>query len=228
MQQLAPNLWLVRYPLRLLGLEIGRNVTVVRLTSGELVIHSSAPFTESDVQEIAALGEPRWLLDVTRFHDSYARAGRAAFPRISYLAPENFPARAKLQMAALEPAPQEWGRELQLQRIDGMPGVQEHAVFHAPSRTLVVGDLLFHFGPCASWWTKFIVHSVLRLPHGCGMSRFFRLMIRDRTAFRNSLERIMQWDFDRVVVGHGDVIETGGKPRLREVLLKFGLLRDGD
>jgi hypothetical protein len=40
--------------------------------------------------------------------------------------------------------------------------------------------------------------------------------IRDRRAARESLERILGWDFDRVVVAHGDVLERGGREALRQ------------
>ena len=32
---------------------------------------------------------------------------------------------------------------------------------------------------------------------------------------RASVDRILGWHFDRVVVTHGDVIESGGRERLR-------------
>jgi hypothetical protein len=79
-EAVADVLWLLRYPLRLLGLPIGRNVALIRLRSGRLVIHSTAPFTPHDVAEINKLGQPAWLTDVSRFHDSLAENGRAAFP----------------------------------------------------------------------------------------------------------------------------------------------------
>ncbi len=34
---------------------------------------------------------------------------------------------------------------------------------------------------------------------------------KDRTGFAESAKRVKQWDFDRVIPCHGDVIETGGK-----------------
>ena len=40
-------------------------------------------------------------------------------------------------------------------------------------------------------------------------------LIRDRAAARASLERILAWDFDRVVVAHGAVLEHGGRDALR-------------
>jgi glyoxylase-like metal-dependent hydrolase (beta-lactamase superfamily II) len=49
-----------------------------------------------------------------------------------------------------------------------------------------------------------------------GPSRFDPLLIRDRAAARLSLERILAWDFDRVILAHGDVVERGGRAALRE------------
>ena len=43
-----------------------------------------------------------------------------------------------------------------------------------------------------------------------GPHRFVRWMIRDKEAARESLEAIMRWDFDRVILAHGDVVESGG------------------
>jgi glyoxylase-like metal-dependent hydrolase (beta-lactamase superfamily II) len=101
-----------------------------------------------------------------------------------------------------------------------MPKVQEFAVFHRASRTLIVGDLLFNFPENATWWTKFAARWLLRLDRLVGMSLVFRSMIQDKPAFRRSLDEIFAWDFDRVIVGHGEVVERGGKQLLRRVVDK--------
>jgi hypothetical protein len=223
MQQLAENLWLLQFPLRLLGMQIGRNVSVIRLASGDVVVHSTAPFTADDKRRIAEIGPVKWIVDATRFHDSFADEGRTAFPEAAYLAPDGFPGSSKFNIRSLSNAPDEWRDELRVERLDGMPKVQEHVFLHVPSRTLIVGDFLFNFSQTASAWTKFVARHVLRLEKLVGMSPFFRLMIRDRVAFRTSVDKIMAWDFDRVVVGHGEVVESDGKARIREVLVKFAL-----
>ena len=38
-----------------------------------------------------------------------------------------------------------------------------------------------------------------------------RILVRDRAAFRRSLETILDWPFERVIVAHGDILETGGR-----------------
>lgn len=39
---------------------------------------------------------------------------------------------------------------------------------------------------------------------------------------RAGVERILDLDFDRVIVTHGDVVETGGREALREAFSKVG------
>jgi len=43
-----------------------------------------------------------------------------------------------------------------------------------------------------------------------GPSRLARSFMKDRPAVRRGIERILEWDFDRVTVTHGEVLETGG------------------
>ena len=39
----------------------------------------------------------------------------------------------------------------------------------------------------------------------------YQLGWKDKNVVRQSLNRILQWDFDRVILAHGDLIETNAK-----------------
>ena len=127
MTNLTENLWLLRYPLKMLGADLHRNVT--------------------------SLGQPGWLLDTMLRHDTFAKRGKEAFPDAVYLAPAGF----SVPAGPLLPTPPEWGDEIEVKRIDGVPSMEEHAVFHRRSRRLIVADLLFNFGPDAPAWTRFLM-----------------------------------------------------------------------
>ncbi len=49
----------------------------------------------------------------------------------------------------------------------------------------------------------------------------FRLGIRDREAARRSVRRILEWDFDRILPGHGEIVEAGGRDKLRRDLARL-------
>ena len=224
MQKIAENLWTLRYPLSLLGADVGRRVTVVRLWSGELVIHSTGPFSADDIVAINALGKPAWLVEATNVHDTFAREGSTAFPLARYFAPPGFEKFSGIPTESLATPPRDWGGELEVLPLGGVPRVHEHAFFHRPSRTLIVADVLFNVGSEMSAWTRLLLRLVAGLKGGPGVSRIFRkLAIRDPAALRASLRKVLEWDFDRVIVAHGNVIETDGRRALTQALHTAGL-----
>jgi hypothetical protein len=206
----------------MLGADLRRNVTIIRLQSGKLVIHSTAPFSAEDVAAIRALGEPGWLLDGILRHDTFAQEGRAAFPGIPYLAPPGFSEVVGFPTQPIVPPPAEWRGELEALEIQGAPEARDTALLHIPSRTLILTELVFNFGPDEPVWTDLLLRVAVRGDHHPGMSRPFKSGIKDEDAFHASIATILRWDFDRVIVGHGDVIETGGPTKLRAALDEAG------
>ncbi|MBC7369497.1 MAG: hypothetical protein H7343_22235 [Undibacterium sp.] len=202
----------------MLGADLRRNVTLIRLRSGKMVIHSSAPFSPEDVAMIRALGEPGWLLDGILRHDTFAQEGRAAFPDIPYLAPEGFSEVAGVATKPIIPAPSEWAGELLALEIQGAPEARDTALLHVPSRTLILTELVFNFGDDEPLWTELLLRVAVGGKHHPGMSRPMKAGVKDEAAFKTSLATILGWDFDRVIVGHGDVIESDGKAKLRAAL----------
>ncbi len=222
LKPIAPGLWTAGYPLSILGTEHGRTVTVIRLASGKLLIHSMAPFTAADLGAIRELGEPAWLAEAMLLHDTYAAEGRRAFPDLPFLGPPGFAGIAGFPVDPLLPPPPEWAEEIRVARLQGAPKLEEHVFLHIPTRTLVVADLIFNFDAAERGWNRFFHRHVAGFRRYPGMSRIFRWCIRDRAAFRGSLEEILAWDFDRIIPGHGEPIEYGGKEALRGAMRDAG------
>jgi hypothetical protein len=218
MRQLDESLWIKCYPLSVLGTDHGRTVTIIRLPSGALIVHSMAPFMTSEVAEIRSLGEPAWLVEAMLLHDTYARQGHETFPNLPFLGPEGFGEVVHFPTLPLSPAPVEWAGQVDVIELLGAPRLKEHVVVHRPSRTLIVADLVFNFAANERGWNRFFHRHIAGFRRYPGMSRLFRACISDRTAFRTSLARVLEADFDRIVVGHGDVIETNGKALLQRAL----------
>ncbi|WP_367874674.1 hypothetical protein [Luteolibacter sp. Populi] len=224
MNEVAPGLWTFHYPLSVLGTNHGRTVTVIRLDSGKLLVHSMAPFTSADLGTIRGLGEPAWLAEVMLLHDTYAKEGRAAFPGLPFLGPPGFEKIVGFPIIPLLPAPPEWEGQLRVIRLAGAPRLEEHLVLHIPSRTLIVADLVFNFRPDESGWNRFFHRHIAGFHRYPGMSRIFKWCVADPSAFRASVEEVLAWDFDRIIPGHGEIIGTGGKDLLRRGLADAGIL----
>jgi hypothetical protein len=62
--------------------------------------------------------------------------------------------------------------------------------------------------------TSFVTRLLMRVNGAYGSfgpSRIFRYSVmKDRKAMRASIDRILAWDFDRVTVAHGEILESGG------------------
>jgi hypothetical protein len=220
LEQIANNLWVLRYPLQVLGAQMGRTTTLIRLRNGDLIIHSTGPFTPADVAVITALGRPAFLVEATLFHDTFAKAGCAAFPGVPYFAPPGF--RGADVHRSLKEVAGEWSGELEVLELEGMPRVREHVFFHPPSRTLIVADLLFNFGAQSTAWTRWFFRWLGGIEQFPGMSRLFRASIKDRAVFAACANQMMLWDFDRCIVAHGDVIESNARATLANALTTHG------
>ena len=217
MRQLAEDLFVVERPLRFFGLPVGTRMTIVRLRDGSLLLHSPVALDDALRAELLRLGPPRHAIAPNRFHHLFIGDYRRAFPQIRLYAAPGLPEKRRdLSFDAVlsdEPPP-EWAGQLDQEHFKGFPVMSEVAFCHRQSRTLVTSDLAFNLGPEA----PLVARAAFRLVGGYGRlgpSLVEKILIRDRASARGSLERILGWDFDRVVVAHGTVLETGGREALR-------------
>jgi hypothetical protein len=215
MRQIAPDLWAVETPLRFLGIEVGRRMTVVRLGSGELWLHSPAPLTDELRASLDAVAKPRFVVAASAIHGHlFMEQYRDAYPGVELIAAPGLDRRRKdLGFDALlgSTADSRWSDDLD--QVVFLGHLAPEVVFlHRATRTLIVGDLLISFQSRPP--TPLVASLVWRL-EGVGASpatpRSFRLATRNRLAARRSVERILAWDFDRIIVGHGEIVQTGGR-----------------
>jgi hypothetical protein len=198
-------------------------MTVVRLSDGGLVLHSPIRLEGGLRAELDGLGEVRAIVAPNKAHHLFADDCRAAYPNARLYAAPGLPEKRKdLKFDGLladEPRI-EWRGDLEQQRIRGMPMLNEVAFFHPSSRTLILTDLVFNVPKGRAWGIPLVFH-LMGAGGRFGPHRFVRWMIRDQQAVRESLGFIMRWDFDRVIMAHGDVLESGGRQKLRDA---FGFI----
>jgi hypothetical protein len=60
--EIASDLWVAEEPLRYLGFEMGRRMAVIRLAGGGLLVHSPVSLSDGLRDELAELGEVRFLV----------------------------------------------------------------------------------------------------------------------------------------------------------------------
>lgn len=214
----ARDLWEHNAPLVVLGMHLGHRMTVARLPDGSLWVHSPVRYTAAAAAALAELGPVAHVIAPTTVHDTYLEGWFSAYPRARHHGAPGF-ARSRPDLKftdTLRDAPNPaWAEILDQHVLRGMPLLNEVVFLHRSSGTLIVADLSFNLGPDMP-----LLSRVLLKLNGCydrfGPSRMLRSTIRDRAAFRSSLQHILAWDFDAVIVGHGDNIRSGGKEMLRD------------
>ena len=56
------------------------------------------------------------------------------------------------------------------------------------------------------------------------MASMWKRWVTDRAAFRQSIEQVLAWDFDRIAMGHGDLVTENGRAMLIAALRERDLL----
>lgn len=217
-RQLDEGIWVFDHPLRVFGFAVGARMTAVRLEDGGLFLHSPIPFDADTRAALDSLGPVRHVVAPNKVHHFYVAQARAAYPDAHFYAAPGLPEKRRdLAFDAVlgESAPDAWAGQLDQEIVGGIPYVNEVAFFHIRSRTLLLTDLAFNMFESRSWLTR----TFLRM-NGIygrfGPSRMMRSLVRDRAQLRASIDRILCWDFERVVVSHGIVLQRAGRRVLRE------------
>jgi hypothetical protein len=105
-------------------------------------------------------------------------------------------------------APAGWPNEIGLVRWKGSPKMNEVKLLHRPSGTLVVTDAVHNLREKTTGLTRL----VFKMLGGYGDVRttaLDRAITRDRAAARASLDEVLAWKFDRLIMAHGEPVASG-------------------
>jgi hypothetical protein len=216
-RELDDDLWVFERPLVILGLRIGTRMTVVRLRDGSLFLHSPVELDADTRADLDRLGPVRFVVAPNRLHHLFVAPYREAFPEAQlWAAPglrEKKPAIAFDHVLGDAP-PGGWAADIDQLLVEGIPHVNEVVFLHRKTRTLLLTDLAMNFGDATNGMTRLWLR-LMGLHRGFATSHLMRRLVRDRAALRASFAQILSWDFERVTVTHGVVLQRSGKRVLR-------------
>jgi len=218
LRELAPGLWVAERPLRFLGCELGTRMTVIRLTDGELFVHSPVALGWQTKYEIDLLGAVKAVVAPNRFHHLYVKDFAEFFPNARFFAAPGLSLKRRdltFHGTLTDSADPLWAGQIDQVVFRAAPLLNEVVFFHASTRTLLLTDLAMNVQFTASRLTR----RVLQLDgiYGrFGVGRLDKWVVRDRAAARRVIDRILEWDFDRIILAHGYVVNSGGKDMLRD------------
>ena len=77
---ISHNVWTIDCPQKFLGMEIGTRMTIIRLKSGELFLHSPIHLTNDIPKKLNTLGKVTYVIAPNKFHHLYIGEYYTAFP----------------------------------------------------------------------------------------------------------------------------------------------------
>lgn len=223
LRQVDQNIWVAEQPLTMLGVRYGARMTVIRLAEGsgsDLVVISPIRLTPDLMQKVNQLGSVKWLIAPNSFHHLYMLRWTEAFPKASLLTvPELTRKRPDLKATCVmdENFSGLWGKELKALHLAGGPQYSETVFYHAPTRTLIVTDLFFYFPQVSGLWQN-IAHKVYGTHGRLAQNRALKLLVRNKAGRAAGLKRMSEWDFNRVIMAHGEICEHDAAAKVAAAL----------
>jgi hypothetical protein len=225
LKPLAEDVWIVdsgplhgSLPLRM---------TVIRLPGGQVLLHSPTPYSAGLAAEIARIGRVGALVAPNSAHWLFVAGWQSAMPGAQVWAAPGLRRRRPVRRGDLridrdlsDDPPAEWGGAITLIVVPGGFGFREVAFFHAPSRTLVLTDLVLNLEPerLPPLARAFARAAGMTAPHGRApvyLRAAIRLAGASAAAAAAALVALRP---GRVVVAHGRIIEHDATAALERSL----------
>jgi hypothetical protein len=220
------NLWVAEQPFRFWGLDVGSRMTVMRLTASGLVVISPIRMDTELVQQLNALGRVAYVIAPNLYHHLFIQDFCKIYPQAQCWVPPGLARKQPdLQPDNVMDSPSGTLEGqidyhlvqgfMALTDLSGPAPVNEFVFFHRESRTLILTDTAFHFDEQSPWLTQWVARSL-------GQHKLLRATVlekwasRDHPALTASVRQILAWDFQRVIMAHGSIIETNAKQRFKE------------
>lgn len=191
-------------------------MTVVRLHSGQLWLHSVIPIDDALAEELAELGEAAHIVAPNRLHHTFLADAMRRYPNARVWAAPGLPEKRRdiaFDEILGDHPPADWANDLDQVHLRGNRWASEVVFLHRASRTLLLTDLLFNIRHAHGRFTRFVLRSMGAWGK-LAQSKMWRITTRDRAAATSSVRRVLQWDFDRILLAHGDPVETDAKVAL--------------
>jgi hypothetical protein len=227
LKPVADGIWIVDSgPLHILGIGLPLRMTVIRLSGGDLLLHSPTRCTEALRREIEAVGRIRHLIAPDIAHWMFVKPWQDALPDAVTWAAPGLRERRQVRKAGIridhdltDTAPAAWTGEIEQAVVRGV-GFAEVDFLHKPTRTLVLTDLIENLDPDA---LPVLVRPLLRMmgmlaPGGraAPIVRFAVGLKRNEAAL--AVSRLLSRHPERVIFAHGTWFDRDGEAKARRAL----------
>jgi hypothetical protein len=227
LMQVAENLWIFDDdPINVADLRLPIRMTIIRLAGGDLLLHSATRFSSALREQLERLGTIRYFLAPSIAHWVFVPGWQEVLPDALLWAVPGLGARKEVREAGLrvdrelvDGTPEEWADEIETVLVSG-PLFAEIALFHKPSRTVVLTDLVQNVRPEELPRGPRIMAQFLGITAPDGTAPLYlRLLLRfGGRAAELAGACLIGWAPEHVTFAHGDWFKRDAADRLRRSL----------
>jgi Domain of unknown function (DUF4336) len=230
LREIDTEIWVAEQPLRYLGLSVGTRMTVVRLANGELAVISPIQTSDAMVNQLSQLGTVTHIIAPNLYHHLFATNFKSIYPQATFWAVPGLELKQpdlSIDRIIKGNSDSTWnGLEFlffdgfRVLGLKGFDSLNECVFFHSASRTLILTDIAFHFDESFPLLTQFATR-VLGGYKRLSPSLLEQIATKDKESVRKSVEGVLNWNFERVIVAHGSIVEQNGKEKFKQGYEQF-------
>jgi hypothetical protein len=219
----GPEIWVAEGPVvRYHGFPYPTRMAILRLRDGGLFLWSPIAATPELRAEVDALGPVRCLVAPNKLHHLFLAEWKAAYPEARIYAPPGL-VRHRRDLAfdeeLTERAPPAWAEEIGQAFVRGSFALTEAVFFHRASRTALITDLIQQFPE--DWfrnWRGWVAKCAGIVAPRAGTPIDLRMTFLHRKAARQSVNHILDWRPERLILAHGPLVERDAAGFIRSAL----------
>ena len=194
--------------------------TVIKLTQGNVLL---SPGSKLSIEQLKSVDNISDLVAPSLLHCGGIELAATTFQNTKIWAPPNgMKKKPKIKWSA-EISADSWPYQEELTSIpiQGMPEINEVVFFHKKSKTMIVCDLCFNLLN-AQGISSWIILNIFGTYRKFGISRLYLNYVKNHLAFEASLRQLFSYDFDNLVLGHGENLIGNAKNVLRNAFAYRG------
>lgn len=223
LQRIDNNLWVAEQPQKFMGLAVGTRMSVIRLEDSSLLLISPIEITPEIKQQLNSVGKVKYLIAPNLFHHLYLSEYRQIYPQAWVIAPPGLSTKQpELKIDKIFTQDEiEFNSEVEHTLFEGFQAfifpkvrtVNEVVFYHPSSKTLIITDSAFNFDDSFPLVTQ-LAGRVLGSYQTLKPSRLEKIAVQDKQQLKKSIDKIMAWDFNRVIMAQVKIVETNAKEQL--------------
>ena len=224
LKEIDKNIWVAEQPLKYFGLSVGTRMTVIRLKSGKLVVISPIQIDNSIINQLKEIGDVAYIIAPNLYHYLFISDFKALYPLANLLAAPGLETkRPELPIDHTIREGESWFEgEIEYLFFDGFKTfafdnklMNEFVFFHPESSSLILTDTAYNFDQKFPLVTQLAMRTIGGYKK-ISPSILEKLATKEKEKVKQAVKKVLLWDFKRVIMAHGSIVENDAKSKFQE------------